>query len=361
MTAACGFAMNYAHLLLARIGVGIGEAACVPPAQSAMSDYFPADRRASALAIFALGIPFGSMLASFGGGWLTGHFDWRSAFLLLGAPGLLVAILFKLTVREPPRTTNVKAPGFGETIKALARKPSFWHMAMAGALIAFVGYGSAQFLPSHMVRNYDLLPEGMVFATPMEALRAEAARAAYAFGIVTISTAIGTFMGGFLADRLSHRHPNVVCWLPALGMAGAIPFYLLSFMQTEFMPAFGFLLVAPLFHYLYLGPMFAVTQNIAAPRMRATASAIALFIVNLIGYGLGPPFVGAANDFFANQILQTQGLSLAQCADGANAAACAAADAQGLKYALGSVLFAAAWAGVHFMLAARTYSRDRAS
>lgn len=357
MTAACGLAANFMQLALARVGVGIGEAACVAPAHSAISDYFPAERRATALAIFSLGIPIGTSLAAFGGGWLVQHFDWRTAFLMLGLPGLAVALLLKLTVREPPRTGGVvKAPGFGAAIKALSGKTSFWHVAFGGALISFVGYGSSQFLGSHLVRNYE------IGAT----LQEEIANAAYTLGLVAgVSTALGTFLGGFLSDRLMPRHPLVNSWLPALGVFIAVPIYAVSFFQAAFPVALATLMVAPIFHYLYLGPMFAVTQGSAEPRMRATATAFLLFVVNLIGYGLGPPFVGAANDWFASMLLANDQLTLAQCAPPAmapeNAAACASAQGLGLKYALATTLFFLLWAGVHFLLAGRTLKRDRVS
>jgi MFS family permease len=352
MTAACGMAGNFVQLAAARIGVGIGEAACVPPSHSAISDYFPPERRATALAIFSLGIPFGSALAAVGGGWLVQNFDWRTAFLMLGLPGVAAAVLLKLTVREPPRTgaTQTKAPTLGETVRSLGGKASFWHVAFGGALISFVGYGSSQFLVSHIVRNYELgatLPE-------------EVANASYAFGLIAgVSTALGTFLGGYLADRLASKHKHVLSWLPALGMAFAIPLYALSFIQTEFIWAFVFLLLAPIAHYIYLGPMYAVTQGVATPRTRATATAVLLLIVNLVGYGLGPPFVGLANDWFASNILGQSGLTLADCETAANAATCAAADAQGLRYALITLLAVLVWAAAHFLLAGRTLQKDR--
>jgi predicted MFS family arabinose efflux permease len=359
MTAACGFAGNFAQLALARLGVGIGEAACTPASQSAISDYFPADRRASALAIYSLGIPIGSALAAVGGGWLVAHFDWRTAFWMLGAPGVAAALLLKLTVKEPPRSgAQASPPRFGETLKALASKQSFWHIAVGGALISFVGYGSSQFLVSHMVRNYDLgatLPE-------------EIAHASYALGAIAgISTGLGTFLGGFLSDRLAPRRPRVYAWLPALGMAIAVPLYIASFLQTNFTLAFVFLMIAPIFHYQYLGPMYAVTHAVVSPLQRATATAILLLVVNLIGYGLGPPFVGAANDFFASNILRDASagaLTLADCdprsVASENAAMCAAAQGQGLRYALGVTIAVLAWGGLHFLLAGRTLLRDRA-
>ncbi|MBK8545763.1 MAG: MFS transporter [Caulobacteraceae bacterium] len=360
MTALCGVSANFIQLALCRLGVGIGEAACVPPSQSAIADYFPADRRASALAIFSLGIPIGSAMAYVGGGWLVSNFDWRTAFLLLGAPGIAAALLLKLTVKEPPRATSqAKPPSFGETLKSLSKKASFWHIAFGGALISFVGYGSSQFLVSHLVRNYDL------GATIQE----EYAHAAYAMGLVAgISTAAGTFLGGFLADRLAPKHNHVNSWLPALGVALAIPFYILSFYQTQFIWAFAFLMVAPIFHYMYLGPMYAVTMGVSTPLQRATAVAILILIVNLVGYGLGPPTVGALNDMFAANILNdvsSGALTLAQCnpltMDTANAATCATAQGLGLKYALGCTIFVLAWAALHFLLSGRTLVKDRVS
>lgn len=353
-TTLCGFTQNYFQLLAARIGVGIGEAACVPPTHSVISDYFPADRRASALSIYALGIPIGSGIAAIGGGWLTQNFDWRSAFLLLGAPGLLAALLLKLTVREPPRAgvSTEKAPTFGETLKVLAGKPSFWHTAFAGALVAASSYGSLQFLVSHLVRNYNIgatLPE-------------EIAHASYVYGIYAgISMGIGTFLGGFLADRLSQKHKTALTWLPALGLVLAVPLYVASYLQTELIPALALLLVAPLVHFFYTGPYFAVAQSVSPPRARATATAILVFIGTLIGYGLGPPLVGFANDYFANQILANEGIARAACTEAANVAACAAADGTGIRYALLAMLVLLVWAAGHFLMAGRTLVRDRES
>lgn len=352
MTAACGLAGNFVQLTAARIGVGIGEAACSPPSHSVISDYFPPERRTSALGIFALGIPIGSALAAVGGGWLNQQLDWRTAFIALGVPGLLAALLLKLTVREPPRSGASKAPSMGATFAFLLKKPSFWHVAFGGALMSFFGYASAQFLVSLFVRNFDLGPT----------LRDEIANASYAFGAISgLAVGLGTFLGGHLADRLAPRHKTVLTWLPALGIAVAVPLYAVSYAVTDFAIAFSLIAVAAVFHYLYLGPMFNVTQSVCEPRMRATGAALQILIVNLIGYGLGPPLVGFANDFYADMLLRNQGLSPEACADAASAAACASAQALGLKYALGTALIALVWAAVHFLLAGRTIDRDRIS
>lgn len=375
MTAACGFAGSYVQLFAARIGVGIGEAACTPPSHSVIGDYFPSGKRATALAIYALGIPIGAMIAAIGGGqlvehghllfdWLVPVFDalgiknnvgsadhiagWRSVFLILGIPGLLAALLLQLTVKEPPRSgAATETPSFNATLADLLRKPTFWHIAMAGALVSFVGYGTSQFLVSYSVRNYGV----------------SIAQASFALGIVAgISVAIGTFAGGFVSDLLQKRHPTIACWLPGLGILVALPIYLRSFGAPDFDDSFKYLLIAPIFHYLYLGPMYAVTQSIVQPRMRATAVAVLLLIVNLIGYGLGPPMVGALSDYLASQALTPSGITLEACKGiGEHPAACGPALALGLRHAMMGAVAVLAWPMIHFFLAARTYLKDRVS
>ncbi len=390
MTALSGFAGNFLQLALARIGVGIGEAACTPPSHSVISDYFPAQRRASALSIWGLGIPIGTMLAAVGGAWFVATVGWRWAFWLLGVPGLLAALILKLTVREPPRSGAAgPTPSFSDTLTAIARKASFWHMAAGGALMALVGYSTAQFLISYFARTFvELGPEIEDRYLP----------ASLAFGAIAgFAVTAGTFLGGFASDRLSHRYPRVYSWLPTIGVLLALPLYLLSFWQTSFWPAFAILMVAPIFHYLYLGPGFAVVQSIAPPRMRATATALLLLIVNLIGYGLGPPIMGALSDYFANQALAPDGLSTGACAQmladargiavsnkdlwgalmswlggepppaaarfsipkGAELSTCAPALAHGLRYAMMCVVSILFWPALHFWLAGRTLLKDR--
>jgi MFS family permease len=229
----------------------------------------------------------------------------------------------------------------------LGRKASFRHMALAGALMSFVGYATSQFLVSYSVRNYGVSIQ----------------EASGALGWVAgISVAIGTFSGGFLSDRLQRRFPTIVAWLPGAGVIIALPVYLLAFSAPNFNIAFMFLMVGPVFHYLYLGPMYAVTQSVVEPRMRATAVAILLLIVNLIGYGLGPPSLGALSDFLANQELSSAGLTAAACKGaGAHAAACGPALAHGLRDAMMMTVGLMAWPMLHFFLASRSYLRDRVS
>jgi MFS family permease len=344
MTAACGFAVNYATLFAARVGVSIGEAGCTPPANSVISDYFPPDRRATALSIYALGIPIGSMIAAVGGGYIATEVGWREAFIWLGVPGIVLAVIVKLTVKEPPRSApKGDTPSFSSAVAALAKKPTFWHIAFGSALASFVGYGVGQYLTSFMIRTHGF----SLF------------EAASIIGVVLgLCAAIGTFTSGFLADRISRRHPNALAWLPALGFVIATPLYLLSFILPNIWLAMPALMVAAIAHYFYLGPMYAVTQGVVAPRMRATAVAVLLFVVNLIGYGMGPPVIGALSDFLAQGQLEAYGLTPDICASRQDDAQCASGVETGLRWAMMIGVCGYLWAALHFLLSARTLRRD---
>jgi MFS family permease len=348
-TALCGLATSYAQLFAARVGVSVGEAGCTPPAQSVISDYFPAERRATALSIYSLGIPIGSMIAAVAGGWIATEIGWRQAFILLGLPGILLAVFVKLTVREPPRASAAsEAPNFGQALKALSKKPTFWHVCIGGTITSFVGYGVGGFLPPFLMRVHEL----------------SLLQASQFVGIVLGAfAAIGTFLSGFLADRISKRHPTALTWLPALGLGIAAPLYLLAFYLPNLSIAIVPLVIAATTHYFYLGPMYTVTQSVVSPRMRATTTAILLFIVNLVGYGLGPPFIGAVSDALANMQLAGAGLSVDACRDATetNAGTCAAGQADGLKYAMLVGVCFYFWAIVHFLIAGRTLRRDTES
>ncbi len=352
MTALCGLATSYSFLLLARIGVSVGEAGCTPPAQSVISDYFPANKRATAISIYALGIPVGSLLAAVGGGWLAHTFGWRSAFLILGVPGLVLALIVKLTVKEPPRAasavtaTTDETPTLRQAFRELMRKPTFWHTALGAAIASFVGYGVGQYLNSFLMRTHDL--------TLLESSRLTGV-------VLGVFSAIGTFAAGWIADRIAKRHPNAIAWLPALGFVIATPFYIVGYMAPTLTIAVPFLIVGALTHYFYLGSMYAITQGIVQPRMRATATAVLLFIVNLLGYGLGPPLIGLLSDFLASNNLTGMGLTGADCEGSslaANAGACGTASEFGLRWAIFIGLFGYLWAAAHFLLAWRTLRRD---
>jgi predicted MFS family arabinose efflux permease len=322
MTAVTAFAQSFLHLALARIGVGIGEAGCSPPAHSLISDVFPPEKRATALSIYSLGIPIGGALGTLVGGWLGQLYGWRVAFLVVGLPGLLLALLVRFTVREPARAASHTG---GEPVEVVARfmlrLPSFLHLSAGTALHAFYGYGAAAFLPIFLIRVHGLgLGE---ISTALAALA------------LTTGTA-GTYLGGWLSDRLAHADARWYMWVPAIGSLIAIPFTFLFYLWPEPWTALLLSIPGTIVGGLYLGPCFAMTQSLAKPHMRAMASAVLLFIVNLIGLGIGPVFVGVLSDLLKPSF-----------------------GVDSLRYALlATVAAGAAWSAVHFHLAARTLRED---
>ncbi len=327
MTALCGIAQNFVQILAARIGVGVGEAGASPPAHSLIADYYPPSERASALSIYALGIPIGSLLGLLAGGWVAEFYGWRTAFLVVGLPGVILAVLFKLTIKEPIRGMS-DAGGAGDqsqpplvsTIKTLLTNKTILHIAMGGALTSFVGYGLGQWLPAFFIRLH-----GMGLA-----------EVATYYGLVNgIASMAGTFLGGTLADRYANRDMRVYAWLPAAGVLISFPFYLAALIVNDWMIAIAILLVPSFLNSLWLGPAFGTVQNLAPQRMRALASAILLFILNIIGLGFGPFLVGVLSDLLAGPFGE-----------------------ESLRYA---IIFATAgyfWAGAHFLLAAKTLVAD---
>ncbi len=349
-TALCGVAANFTQLVAARVGVGIGEAGCTPPAQSIIADYFPSDRRATALSIYSMGIHFGAMIAAIGGAWIATQYGWRVTFLALGVPGIALAIIVKLVVREPPRSVSaaVQSPSFAATLKALASKPAFWHMALGGAITSFVGYGVGGFNIPFLMRVHGL----------------SLLQASMTTGVLLGSfAALGTFLSGFLADRMSKRHPTALAWLPAAGLLVATPLYLGAYLMPTLPLMLIPVMIGVIGHYFYLGPMYTVASSVVAPNMRATTVAILLFVVNLIGYALGPPFVGAVSDMMANGALAAQNLTVEICRHpGADqAVACAAGQAKGLQYAMMIGVCFFVWAAIHFLMVGRTLKRDTVS
>ncbi len=354
MTAVCGLAGNYWQLLLARIGVSVGEAGCSPPAHSLISDYFPLDRRGSALSIYALGIPLGSLFAAIAGGYLAEEIGWRYAFILLGLPGIVIALLVKLTVREPPRHVVADAPThsvtFGAALKTMSAKRSFWFIALGGAVTSFVGYGIGQFLSSFFIRTHEL----------------SISEAGLIFGVLSgVASAIGTLAGGWIADRIGDRDKRWFCWISAIGVAVAGPLYAFGLSVENLTLAVCLIAIPSVLNSLWIGPTFATTQNLAPPHMRATASALLLFMLNIIGYGGGPVVIGYLSDFLigVNFGDAAAGLSYVQACTGTVAAdleaVCADARAAGLQQSLTlSVFFGYLAAALMFWLASLSVTRD---
>ena len=356
MTAVCGLAGNFAQLMAARIGVGIGEAGCIPPANSLISDYYPPERRASAAGAFSLGIPLGAVLGALIGGAVAQRWGWRAAFMMVGLPGLALALLVKLTVREPvrggyDRMVQDVAPSIRAAAKSLLGKPTFRHSAFAAALTSFAGYGVSTFGVPFLLRGFhlSLMQASVAFAL---------------FG--GVGAGIGVFSGGFIADRAGRKDRRMHMWIPAACLILCGPLYMAAFLQKD-LATLGVLVVAPaILQYIYLGPVFAATANMAGPRSRATASAILTLIINLIGLGLGPTLIGLASDQFAAHAY-TGLMPYAQAcpgglppagASGFAAESCHRASFIGLQRALVVSAAVYVWAGVHLILAARTIRQD---
>jgi MFS family permease len=289
MTALCGVAQNYTQLLLARIGVGVGEAGCTPAAHSLISDSVPADKRSSAMSFYGLGIPIGALLGMIIGGWMAENFGWRYAFFAVGAPGVLLALIVPLLIKDPRKMAGYvdqhagNRSDMGAAIKELVASPCFWMIAIASSVTAFLGYGKGVWVVILFQRSHGLSP----------------AETGLLLGVVLgIAGMIGTYMGGWLADRYGRQNPGNVLSAPAIGMAIAAPILFLGYLATEWHLAIALLTLPAIFNAFYYGPTFAATHSIVSPQARATASAVLIFLQNLIGLGLGPLFFGMLSDLF---------------------------------------------------------------
>jgi MFS family permease len=306
MTAACGFAQNFWQLFLARLGVGVGEAGGVAPAYSLISDYFPQEQRARALSIYSFGIPIGSALGILLGGVLTSYMGWRSAFIIVGIAGLAIAPIFRLTMREPKRggldgASAVSTPArLSEVAKTLFHKPSFWGMSFGAASSSMMGYGLIFWLPSFFVRSYGdelpdffaWLPSFLVPANPTPLLFASYFYATVLF----VGGIIGIWAGGALADKYGPSRKGAYAMAPAIAFLATTPFFVLGVLAPSLYIALPAFLVIQALSLVWLGPVLAAFQHLVQPNMRATASAIFLFVNNLIGIGLGNLAIGGISD-----------------------------------------------------------------
>lgn len=291
-TAMCGAAQNFWQLFGARVGVGVGEAGGVAPSYSLISDYFPPQERARALAIFSFGIPIGSAAGILFGGLIADAIDWRMAFVVCGVAGLILAPVFKLTVKEPPRAQfdapadRGEAPPFGEVIGTLLSKPSFWFLSLGAAASSIVGYGLIFWLPSFFERSFDL---------------SLVDRSLYYGAIVFFGGVVGIWLGGVLGDKFAARSKGAYAAVPALAFVLALPCYVAGVLTDNLWIAFFVFLVPQALSLAWIGPVVAGVQGLVAPGGRAVASAVFLFINNLIGIGLGTVFFGAVSDVLREQ------------------------------------------------------------
>ena len=291
MTIACGAALDYTQLALARIGVGVGEAACLPPSHSLISDLYPRERRTGALAIFSSGIHLGTLLAFVLGGWFAAHYGWRAAFIAAGLPGLVLAIVLRLALREP-RRADVLLSGrsladSGTTLVAglaeLLRNKRFLLLAGAATSTSIVGYGYSLWNPTFLARMYKM----------------EVGEIGLWLGLVCgLGGAAGTLGCGFLSERLARRFPRWQLGLPAIALGLSILFYSGYVLCPDRQGALWNLLAAQICAASWFGPVFAATQDVVRPERRALAASVLLTLVTLVGLGLGPTLVGMISDHY---------------------------------------------------------------
>ncbi|MEH6582551.1 MAG: MFS transporter [Halioglobus sp.] len=301
MTALSGLAGNYTQLLLARIGVGIGEAGGSPPAHAMISDYYPPEKRATALSIYSMGVHLGVLLGFLIGGFVSQAFGWRVAFMAVGIPGVLFAIVFYLTVKEPLRGRWESAaeasykPSLKETLTLLKQYRSFWYIAAGTGLSAFVGYGNGNFAPSFLMRSHGLsvAEVGVVLAI---------------FG--GGGGMVGTFLGGYLADKYGRNDKRWYVWIPAIAGCIGVPLGFPYLLMDNTYAVLGLMFFVTMAINTYMGPCLAISHALVPPAMRALASAILFFVLNLIGLGLGPLTAGLLSDYLTG-IYGTDGLRYA--------------------------------------------------
>lgn len=330
MTAISGLAQNYIQLLIARIGVGVGEAGGSPPSHSIISDIFPPRSRATALGFYSTGVNIGVLFGFLLGGWLNEFFGWRVAFMVVGAPGILLAILVRTTLPEPirglseNRQASTDSPAFSQVLHLLWHRRSFRHMAMAAALNAFASYSISSWSASFMIRSHGMTTGELGTWLAL---------------IMGFGGAIGVFAGGLLADRFALRDKRWYVWLPALTGIISVPFLTSVYLMANPYAALMCMIIPGVLGNVYLGSVIATTHNLVGLRMRALSSAILFFILNMIGLGLGPWSVGMLSDYLEPTY-----------------------SSDSLRQAMLLIIpLVSTWSVIHFYLASKTLRQDLAA
>ena len=329
MTALCGVAANFGQLLLARVGVAIGEAGCVAPSHSILSDYYrPADRPI-ALSIYSAGASVGIFLGLLGGGWLAESFGWRSALIIIGLPGIAVALVVLLTLREPIRgmslpahasTATTESAHFWSDLGSLLRRRTLVFIALAGGFQSMVTYGVATWLPAFFMRVHEM----------------SASRAGATLAVINgLVAGAGAIIGGSVTARLARNERRWLLWAPAIAAVVATPLYALAVQSPSSATGLMFLTPAGFLSMVYVGPALAATHGVSGVTLRATGVALTLFVSNLLGIGGGALLVGMVSDAFA-----------------------AAEPNASLRYGLLAVLVANIPAVIGYLLAARSVRTD---
>lgn len=289
MTAVCGLAQNFVQLLLARIGVGVGEAGCTPAAHSLITDSVPAAKRSSAIAFYGLGVPVGSLLGLILGGVVNDLYGWRIALMLVGLPGLILALVVLFVMREPRHHRVAEATAASATaalpasaaLREVFASRAFVYILIAASVTAFLGYGKALWTISFFIRSHGLstTEAGLSMAV-----------------VLGLAAAFGTWLGGKVADVFGRRDKRHILTFPAYGMAIVAPLLFLGYYMEDWRVAMALLIVPSIVNSAYYGPAYACVQGLVRPQARAVAASIMLFGQNLIGLGFGPFLFGVLSD-----------------------------------------------------------------
>ena len=292
MTALCGVAQNFVQLLLARIGVGVGEAGCTPAAHSLLTDSVPPEKRSSAIAFFGLGVPIGSLFGLIIGGIVNDLYGWRAALFLVGAPGLLLALILPMIIREPRRTDGPVRDAaqngpkkvelrVSEAFREVFSSRAYLYIFIAASFTAFLSYGKGLWTISFFIRSHGL-------STTQAGLAM-----AVALGIAGV---IGTLLGGKMADKFGKDNKRHLLTFPAVGMAIAAPILFAGYWVDDWRIAVALLIVPTILNSAYYGPAYACVQGLVRPEARAMAASMVVFGQNLIGLGMGPLLFGMLSD-----------------------------------------------------------------
>lgn len=357
-TAACGTATNFAQLLFYRFGVGAGESGMAAPSHSLISDYFPPNRRTTAIALFSMGVPVGALAGVIAGGWLAEHYGWRAAFLIISIPGFLLAPLVKLTIKEPIRGNwdasrlagkpAEKTPPLKEVLKKQFATQTFRAICIGHVLCVFSASGSA-FTAAYLVRRFEI-PYTTV---------------GFALGLLSAVGIITAFMSGFLTDQLAKWNKRWYCLLPAIAVTVQAVLHFAGYMQSTWQMQLFFMFLAA-FCAITSVPFYGMTQNLLPARMRASGAAVIFFLINLIGLGFGPVFFGMVIDQFTNVTFAGYGIGeyVTTCGKGGLLATaehlpmCKAALAHATRWTLACESFGLLGGAMLFLYASRFAARD---
>jgi len=288
MTAITGFVGSFFQMLMVRIGVGVGEAGGSPASQAILSDYFKKEERPVAFAIFASSVYIGLFLGFSMGGVLESTLGWRNAFIYLGFPGILVAIFLFWTVKEPPKgyseTTQVEEENlaFWPAMQYLFDRKTYVYILFGSGLHSFVGYSFANWIPSFFIRVHgmSIMEVGIWLAIS-----------------VGVGGFIGAFAGGFIVSKLVKRDIRWYMWIGIVSILLTIPFSMFTLFSSNSMASVICYFIPNVLFSLNMGALLTVNQGIVSVRMRAMSSAVYYLVINFIGLGLGPLFVGALSDY----------------------------------------------------------------